>query len=129
MLSLLLLLIWTALWQLASASLFPRQYSNATGDSTDGFRYVDPLIGTAAGGAHFDGYVVISLTNPGHVFPGATMPFGMAKPVADVSSENQGGFSWDSMSLTGFSHMHDSGEILLSNTEECQLINVQARVV
>ncbi|KAF2672136.1 alpha-1,2-mannosidase, putative subfamily [Microthyrium microscopicum] len=56
--------------------------------------FVDPLIGTAAGG---------------HVFPGATMPFGMAKPVADVLGENQGGFSTDSSAVYGFSHMHDSG--------------------
>jgi len=62
---------------------------------TSGFQYVDPLIGTAAGG---------------HVFPGATMPFGMAKPVADVMGENQGGFSADGGLLQGFSHMHDSGE-------------------
>jgi hypothetical protein len=36
---------------------------------------------------------------------------GMAKPVADVSSENQGGFSTDSNTpaINGFSHMHDSG--------------------
>jgi hypothetical protein len=56
--------------------------------------YVDPLIGTAAGG---------------HVFAGATMPFGMAKPVADVAMENQGGFSSESTTTIGFSHMHDSG--------------------
>lgn len=36
---------------------------------------VDPLIGT---------------TNGGHVFPGATLPFGMAKAGADVNVENQG---------------------------------------
>lgn len=40
--------------------------------------FVDPLIGT---------------TNGGHVFPGATLPFGMAKAGADVNVENQGGFS------------------------------------
>lgn len=36
---------------------------------------VDPLIGTS---------------NGGHVFAGATLPFGMAKAVADVNVENQG---------------------------------------
>lgn len=47
----------------------------------DIFKYVDPLIGT---------------TNGGHVFPGATLPFGMAKAVADVDgSEAQGGFASD----------------------------------
>lgn len=49
--------------------------------STDFLHYVDPLIGT---------------TNGGHVFPGATLPFGMAKAVADVgSSERQGGYASD----------------------------------
>jgi hypothetical protein len=39
-----------------------------------------------------------------------TNPYpGMAKPVADVAGENQGGFSVDAFSITGFSHMHDSG--------------------
>jgi hypothetical protein len=33
----------------------------------------------------------------------------MAKPVADVAGENQGGFSTDPFSIIGFSHMHDSG--------------------
>lgn len=49
--------------------------------STDFLQYVDPLIGTI---------------NGGHVFPGATLPFGMAKAVADVNSdERQGGFASD----------------------------------
>lgn len=49
--------------------------------STDFLQYVDPLIGT---------------TNGGHVFPGATLPFGMAKAVADVGSdERQGGYASD----------------------------------
>lgn len=49
--------------------------------STDILQYVDPLIGT---------------TNGGHVFPGATLPFGMAKAVADVNSgERQGGYASD----------------------------------
>ncbi|KUL89372.1 hypothetical protein ZTR_04466 [Talaromyces verruculosus] len=56
--------------------------------------YVDPLIGTA---------------NGGHVFAGASLPFGMAKAVADSSVDNQGGFASDSDSISGFSHMHDSG--------------------
>lgn len=58
------------------------------------FDYVDPLIGTV---------------NGGHVFPGATLPFGMAKAVADVKGENQGGFASDGSDIIGFSHMHDSG--------------------
>ncbi|PSN75350.1 hypothetical protein BS50DRAFT_481148 [Corynespora cassiicola Philippines] len=60
-----------------------------------GFEYVDPLIGTI---------------NGGHVFPGASLPFGMAKAGPDiVGNENQGGFASDNSSIYGFSHMHDSG--------------------
>lgn len=59
-----------------------------------GYEYVDPFIGT---------------TNGGHVFPGATLPFGMAKAGPDVLGENQGGFSSDDSLIYGFSHMHDSG--------------------
>ena len=33
----------------------------------------------------------------------------MAKAVADVTGENQGGFASDGSDITGFSHMHDSG--------------------
>ena len=34
---------------------------------------------------------------------------GMAKAVADVTGENQGGFASDNSTIIGFSHMHDSG--------------------
>ncbi|RYP90953.1 hypothetical protein DL770_002958 [Monosporascus sp. CRB-9-2] len=70
--------------------------SRAIGGVTgfDVLDYVDPLIGTV---------------NGGHVFPGATLPFGMAKAVADVNTEIQGGFASDDGEITGFSHMHDSG--------------------
>ncbi|KAK7718241.1 hypothetical protein SLS57_006117 [Botryosphaeria dothidea] len=44
-----------------------------------------------------------------HVFPGATLPFGMAKAVADVTGESQGGYASDDSEIYGFSHMHDSG--------------------
>jgi hypothetical protein len=33
----------------------------------------------------------------------------MAKAVADVNDENQGGYASDYSNITGFSHMHDSG--------------------
>ncbi|KAL2187253.1 glycoside hydrolase family 92 protein [Thermothelomyces heterothallicus CBS 203.75] len=58
--------------------------------------FVNPLIGTA---------------NGGHVFPGATLPYGMAKPVADTFSpaENAAGYVSDANPIIGFSHMHDSG--------------------
>ncbi|KAJ5135948.1 secreted glycosidase [Penicillium atrosanguineum] len=67
---------------------------DASTDKIDILDYVDPLIGTA---------------NGGHVFAGATLPFGMAKAVADTQGENQAGFAWDTSVVTGFSHMHDSG--------------------
>lgn len=57
--------------------------------------FVDPLIGAS---------------NGGNVFPGASLPYGMAKAVADTNSEsNQGGFTLDGSNVTGFSLMHDSG--------------------
>ncbi|KAI5295880.1 hypothetical protein KEM55_006012 [Ascosphaera atra] len=61
----------------------------------DVFQYIDPLIGTA---------------NGGNVFPGASLPYGMAKAVADTDSQmNQGGFTMDGANITGFSTLHDSG--------------------
>jgi predicted alpha-1,2-mannosidase len=61
----------------------------------DQLSYVDPLIGTQ---------------NGGNVFPGATIPYGMAKPGPDTDSiSNQGGFVFDGSNITGFSLMHDSG--------------------
>lgn len=61
----------------------------------DPLTFVDPLIGA---------------TNGGNVFPGATIPYGMAKAVADTSSgSNQGGFTLDGSPVTGFSVLHDSG--------------------
>lgn len=61
----------------------------------DHLSYVDPLIGTS---------------NGGNVFAGASLPYGMAKAVADTnSSSNQGGFTLDGSPVTGFSVLHDSG--------------------
>ncbi|KAI9843619.1 MAG: hypothetical protein M1837_006201 [Sclerophora amabilis] len=60
----------------------------------DVLQYVDQLIGT---------------TNGGNVFAGASLPFGMAKAVADVDGDNTGGFATDGSNVTGFSTMHDSG--------------------
>lgn len=61
----------------------------------DVLQYVDPLIGSA---------------NGGNVFAGATLPYGMAKAVADTDSvNNQGGFAYDGSNITGFSSLHDSG--------------------
>ncbi|PHH78490.1 hypothetical protein CDD80_6758 [Ophiocordyceps camponoti-rufipedis] len=60
----------------------------------DALDLVDPLIGTV---------------NGGNVFAGATVPYGMAKAVADSAEANQGGFAYDGRPVTGFSVMHDSG--------------------
>ncbi|RDA93311.1 hypothetical protein CP533_2038 [Ophiocordyceps camponoti-saundersi (nom. inval.)] len=61
----------------------------------DPLDYVDPLIGSI---------------NAGNVFAGATLPYGMAKAVADSNSQsNQGGFTFDNRPVTGFSVLHDSG--------------------
>ncbi|KAI5781917.1 glycoside hydrolase family 92 protein [Geopyxis carbonaria] len=81
--------ILTLLWLLGiTAALSAPAY--------DIFDYIDPFIGTI---------------NGGHVFPGASRPFSIAKAVADVSNpdEKQGGFASDNSPITGFSHMHDSG--------------------
>ena len=49
-------------------------------------------------------------SSTGNVFPGATLPYGLAKAVADTDSgSNQGGFTLDGSNITGFSSMHDSG--------------------
>ncbi|EME40466.1 glycoside hydrolase family 92 protein [Dothistroma septosporum NZE10] len=61
----------------------------------DPLRYVDQLVGS---------------TNGGNVFAGATLPYGLAKAVADSDSEyRQGGFTSDGANITGFSSMHDGG--------------------
>ncbi|OAQ69581.1 alpha-1,2-mannosidase subfamily [Purpureocillium lilacinum] len=78
--------------------------------SHDVLNFVNPLIGTV---------------NGGHVFPGATLPFGMAKAVADTNgAELQGGFASDSSDIVGFSHMHDSD---LSNSRSMANISVDDR--
>ncbi|KAG2412530.1 hypothetical protein HFD88_010087 [Aspergillus terreus] len=65
-----------------------------TQTSSDVLQYVDPLIGS---------------NNGGNVFAGASLPYGMAKAVADVDGQNTGGFSTDGSRVTGFSALHDSG--------------------
>ncbi|OTB10483.1 glycoside hydrolase family 92 protein [Daldinia sp. EC12] len=61
----------------------------------DPLSYVDQLIGSR---------------NGGNIFPGATIPYGMAKAVADTTSgSNQGGFTLDGTPISGFSALHDSG--------------------
>ena len=75
--------------------LFASFVTTQNSSSSDVLQYVNQLIG--AGG------------NGGNVFAGASLPYGMAKAVADVSGANTGGFSDDGSNVTGFSSMHDSG--------------------
>ncbi len=60
-------------------------------------KYVDPMIGTA---------------EHGHVFPGATMPFGMVQLSPDERATGWdwcSGYNYASRSIMGFSHTHLSG--------------------
>lgn len=66
----------------------------AAAAEVDVLSFIDPLIGT---------------TNGGNVFAGATLPYGLAKAVADVDGQNTGGFGMDGSNVTGFSILHDSG--------------------
>ena len=68
--------------------------SDPTDIGNHNFSLIDPFIGSY---------------NGGNVIPGATLPFGMAKAVADVSGQNYGGFGNDFSNVTGFSALHDSG--------------------
>jgi putative alpha-1,2-mannosidase len=82
----LLVLIFT--WLALAGNVWAR-------NTFDPLAYVDPLIGAS---------------NGGNVFAGASLPYGMAKAVADTNSgSRQGGFTLDGSPVTGFSMMHDSG--------------------
>lgn len=78
----------------AALTAAPALTSAKSKSKCDPLAYVDPLIGTQDGG---------------NVFPGATLPYGLAKAVADVDGQNTGGFGTDGSNVTGFSSMHDSG--------------------
>lgn len=51
----------------------------------------------------------IGTVNGGHAFPGASLPYSMAKAGPDCTGEAYGGFASDGSPISGFSHMHDSG--------------------
>ncbi|MBK8654459.1 MAG: GH92 family glycosyl hydrolase [Haliscomenobacter sp.] len=60
-------------------------------------RYVDPFMGTAA---------------HGHVYPGATVPFGMVQLSPDNGTQGWdwcAGYNYEDQSVVGFSHTHLSG--------------------
>jgi putative alpha-1,2-mannosidase len=81
--------------RLASLLLAGAAVLGANAADFDPLQYVDQLIGSRDGG---------------NVFPGATLPYGLAKAVADTNSgSNQGGFTLDGTPITGFSALHDSG--------------------
>ncbi|KAK8161877.1 glycosyl hydrolase family 92-domain-containing protein [Phyllosticta citrichinensis] len=71
-----------------------RDIAFAQNISFDVLDFIDPLIGS---------------NNGGNVFSGATLPYSMAKAVADVYGQNTGGFSTDGSNVIEFSSMHDSG--------------------
>lgn len=69
--------------------------------------YVDPLIGTEGPGhciTHPPSCLIVA-------YAGATIPFGMAKPVADSIRpwQNQAGFLHDEIRIKGISQLHDEG--------------------
>ncbi|KAF2091703.1 glycoside hydrolase family 92 protein [Saccharata proteae CBS 121410] len=83
------------LYRALTVSLTLSTFAQAQSSGSDNLQYVNQLIGTA---------------NGGDVFGGASLPYGMAKAVADVDSgDNQGGFTSEGGNVTGFSIMHDSG--------------------
>lgn len=74
--------------------------------------------------------VFIGTKNGGHVFAGATLPFGSVKAGPDSnSSDNQGGFVSDGSAIRGISQLHDDGtgggpslgnfELLPLTSKEC----------
>ncbi|KAJ5204282.1 uncharacterized protein N7498_005161 [Penicillium cinerascens] len=79
---------------LLQAGVFSLLLASTATATKDDLIHVNPLIGS---------------TNGGNVFAGASLPYGLAKPVADVDGQNTGGFSTDGSNVTGFSQMHDSG--------------------
>lgn len=87
--------VFLALQILARLTTTSAQLRNTWSNSTfDPLTYVNPLIGS---------------TNGGNVFAGASLPYGLAKAVADVDGANTGGFATDGSNVTGFSSLHDSG--------------------
>ncbi len=70
----------------------------------DPARYVDPFIGTQAGGIDFG-----HGGGAANTFPGATTPFGMVQFSPDTEVHQHGGFRYEDGRLKGFSLTHLSG--------------------
>ncbi|KAK7024945.1 alpha-1-2-mannosidase family protein [Favolaschia claudopus] len=67
----------------------------ASAATVDVAQFVNPFIGTSDGG---------------HVFAGATLPWGSVKAGPDsLSGDNQGGYVSDGTNITGISQLHDDG--------------------
>ncbi len=82
---------------LALTFLFSGFVQNDNTGTTNLTKYVNPFVGT---GAH------------GHLFPGATVPFGMVQLSPDTRLEGWdgcGGYHYDDSIIYGFSHLHLSG--------------------
>jgi len=85
----------TTLTPFTNASSNAAYGTSANGTTiTNCLPYVNQLVGT---------------NNGGNSFAGASLPYGMAKAVADVTGENTGGFAPDGSPVQGFSQQHDSG--------------------
>jgi putative alpha-1,2-mannosidase len=82
------------IWTLLSPALIVAVVVAQPDTRNNNYDLVDPLIGSY---------------NGGNVFAGASLPFSMAKAVADVTGQNTPGFSSDFSNVTGFSMLHDSG--------------------
>ena len=83
-----------------TTALFLALYSSlvhavSIGASADPAQHVNQFTGTA---------------NGGHVFAGATLPYGSVKAVADsLSGDNQAGYVSDGSPIQGISQLHDDG--------------------
>ena len=82
---------------IATLAVFVFSFSPVFASGEDNARYVDPMIGTAG---------------PGHVFPGATTPFGMVQVSPDTGNIGWNycsGYHHEDTKIIGFSHTHLSG--------------------
>ncbi len=82
----------------------PAASTSATSSSFDPAKYVNPFVGTAAGGENYG-----TGGGAGNTFPGADVPFGMVQWSPDTSPTQPGGYVYGGNLITGFSLTHLSG--------------------
>ncbi|MEV0639473.1 GH92 family glycosyl hydrolase [Streptomyces sp. NPDC050619] len=82
----------------------PADTSAGSGTSTDLAQYVNPFVGTKAGGPDFG-----TGGGAGNTFPGAVAPFGMVQWSPDTDRSQPGGYLYDDDKIRGFSLTHLSG--------------------